>query len=476
MNIVILAAGQGKRMHSDLPKVLHALAGRSLLGHVLDTAHALQPQRICIVHGHGAEQVRAAFELDRAAAAKTQPALQWALQSPQLGTGHAVQQAVPQLDAAAPTLVLYGDVPLTRLETLQRLIEASRQQGGSLAVLTVMLDDPTGYGRIERAQASSPSATVAAGSILRIVEHKDASAAQLAIHEVNTGIMVVPPNRLPGWLSRLSNANAQQEYYLTDLVALAVADGVPVCSASPADAWEVLGVNSRLQLAELERVHQRNVALQLLEQGVALVDPARLDVRGSLHCGRDVSIDINAVFEGEVVLADGVSIGPNCVLRNVRIGAGTRVEAFSHLDQAEIGARCRIGPYARIRPATQLADEVHIGNFVEVKASDIGLGSKANHLAYVGDSTVGARVNIGAGTITCNYDGVNKHRTVIEDDAFIGSDTQLVAPVRVGKGATLGAGTTLTRDAPAGKLTVSRARQSTIENWQRPKKTVAGES
>ena len=476
MNIVILAAGQGKRMHSDLPKVLHALAGRSLLGHVLDTARALQPQRICIVHGHGAEQVRAAFALDRAAAAKTQPRLQWALQSPQLGTGHAVQQALPQLDAAAPTLVLYGDVPLTRLETLQRLIEASRQQGGSLAVLTVMLDDPTGYGRIERAQASPPSATVAAGSILRIVEHKDASAAQRAIREVNTGIMVVPPNRLPGWLSRLSNTNAQQEYYLTDLVALAVADGVPVCSASPADAWEVLGVNSRLQLAELERVHQRNVALQLLEQGVALADPARLDVRGSLHCGRDVSIDINAVFEGSVVLADGVSIGPNCVLRDVRIGAGTRVEAFSHLDQAEIGARCRIGPYARIRPATQLADEVHIGNFVEVKASDIGLGSKANHLAYVGDSTVGARVNIGAGTITCNYDGVNKHRTVIEDDAFIGSDTQLVAPVRVGKGATLGAGTTLTRDAPAGKLTVSRARQSTIENWQRPKKTVAGET
>lgn len=480
MNIVILAAGQGKRMHSDLPKVLHALAGRSLLGHVLDTARALRPQRICIVHGHGAEQVRSAFEADHATGAEQQPTsqlpLQWALQSPQLGTGHAVQQALPQLDAAAPTLVLYGDVPLTRLATLQRLIEASRQQGGSLAVLTVMLDDPAGYGRIERAQASSPSGSAAAGDILRIVEHKDANAAQRAIREVNTGIMVVPANRLPGWLSRLSNANAQQEYYLTDLVALAVADGVPVCSASPTDAWEVLGVNSRLQLAELERVHQRNVALQLLEQGVALADPARLDVRGSLHCGRDVSIDINAVFEGSVVLADGVSIGPNCVLRDVRIGAGTRVEAFSHLDQAEIGARCRIGPYARIRPATQLADEVHVGNFVEVKASDIGIGSKANHLAYVGDSTVGTRVNIGAGTITCNYDGVNKHRTVIEDDAFIGSDTQLVAPVRVGKGATLGAGTTLTRDAPAGKLTVSRARQSTIENWQRPKKTVRGAS
>ncbi|NBQ89476.1 MAG: UDP-N-acetylglucosamine diphosphorylase/glucosamine-1-phosphate N-acetyltransferase, partial [Betaproteobacteria bacterium] len=399
-----LAAGQGKRMHSDLPKVLHALAGRSLLGHVLDTARALRPQRICVVHGHGAERVRAAFEADHATGAEQQPTpqlpLQWALQSPQLGTGHAVQQALPQLDAAAPTLVLYGDVPLTRLETLQRLIEASRQQGGSLAVLTVVLDDPTGYGRIERAQASSPSGSAAAGGILRIVEHKDANAAQRAIREVNTGIMVVPANRLPGWLSRLSNANAQQEYYLTDLVALAVADGVPVCSASPADDWEVLGVNSRLQLAELERVHQRNVALQLLEQGVALADPARLDVRGSLHCGRDVSIDINAVFEGEVVLADGVSIGPNCVLRNVRIGAGTRVEAFSHLDQAEIGARCRIGPYARIRPATQLADEVHIGNFVEVKASDIGIGSKANHLAYVGDSTVGTRVNIGAGTIT----------------------------------------------------------------------------
>ena len=449
MNVVILAAGMGKRMQSALPKVLHPLAGKPLLSHVVDTARALSPSALCVIYGHGGELVP-----QRLAA----PDLQFARQEPQLGTGHAVMQATPWLHDEVPTLILYGDVPLTSADSLRRLLDSAG--GDKLAVLTVELDDPTGYGRIVRKE----------GRIVGIVEQKDASEAQRAIREVNTGIMVAPTPLLKKWLGSLSNDNAQKEYYLTDIVARAVEDGVPVVSAQPAAVWETLGVNSKVQLAELERIHQRNVANALLEQGVTLHDPARLDVRGSLACGRDVTIDINCVFEGTVELEDGVTIGAHCVIRNARIAQGAHIKPFCHIEDATVGAGSLIGPYARLRPGTELAEDVHIGNFVEVKNSTVAAHSKANHLAYVGDATIGSRVNIGAGTITCNYDGANKFRTVIEDDAFIGSDTQLVAPVRVGKGATLGAGTTLTKDAPEGKLTVSRARQVTVENWQRPVK------
>lgn len=448
MNVVILAAGQGKRMHSDVPKVLHPLAGRPLLAHVIATARSLKPGVICVVYGHGGERVRASMG---------EPGLVWALQEPQLGTGHALAQALPHLDTKVPTLVLYGDVPLTRAETLQSLCRAA---GKGLALLTLDLDDPHGYGRIVRSR----------GRIKRIVEEKDATGPERALREINTGIMVLPTARLKKWLAGLKNKNAQKEYYLTDVVAAAVADKVGISSAQPGSAWETLGVNSKAQLAELERVHQRRIAADLMRHGATLADPARIDVRGSLSCARDVSIDVNCVFEGEVALGAGVSVGANCVLRDVTVAAGTRIEPFCHIDAADIGARCRIGPYARLRPGTVLAEEVHIGNFVEVKASQIAARSKANHLAYVGDTTVGSDVNIGAGTITCNYDGANKHRTIIEDDVHIGSDTQLVAPVRVGRGATLGAGTTLTRDAPAGALTVSRAKQVTITGWKRPVK------
>ena len=456
MNIVILAAGLGKRMRSALPKVLHPLAGKPLLAHVIETARSLSPTRLVVVVGHGGERVR---EMVGA------PDVTFATQEQQLGTGHAVMQALDQLDASVPTLVLYGDVPLTRAETLNALVGAAG--GDHLGVLTVHLDDPTGYGRIVRGAAAADGAR---GPVRRIVEHKDADAATRAIREVNTGIMVVPTPMLRRWLGALSNDNAQREYYLTDIVAMAVAEGVTVATAQPAHEWETLGVNSKAQLAQLERIHQFEIARGLLEAGVTLLDPSRLDVRGQLACGVDVTIDVGCVFEGTVKLADGVSVGPHCVIRNATIGAGTRVEAFSHIDGASVGARARIGPYARLRPDAALADEVHIGNFVEVKASTLGARSKANHLAYVGDSTVGRDVNIGAGTITCNYDGANKHRTVIEDDAFIGSDSQLVAPVTVGRGATLGAGTTLTRDAPPGQLTVSRVKQTSIAGWTRPVK------
>ncbi|MDQ5904372.1 MAG: bifunctional UDP-N-acetylglucosamine pyrophosphorylase / glucosamine-phosphate N-acetyltransferase, partial [Pseudomonadota bacterium] len=448
-NVVILAAGQGKRMHSNLPKVLHPLAGKALVEHVIDAARTLLPSGLCVVYGHGGDIVRAALPA---------PDLAWALQEPQLGTGHAVQQALPHLDPSGVTLVLYGDVPLTRPETLKRLLQAAND---GLAVLTVDLADPTGYGRIVRD---------AAGRVVRIVEQKDASPEERAIREVNTGIMAIPTARLAGWLAGLSNNNAQGEYYLTDVIAAAVAEGVPVVAAQPQDEWEVLGVNSKVQLAELERVHQQRIAHDLLESGVRLADPARFDVRGSLNCGRDVAIDVNCVFEGVVELADAVEIGPNCVLKNVKIGPGTRVAAFSHIEDAVVGPDCIIGPYARLRPGAELGPEVHIGNFVEVKNSQIAAQSKANHLAYIGDARIGQRVNIGAGTITCNYDGANKHLTVIEDDAFIGSDTQLVAPVTVGRGATLGAGTTLTKDAPPDALTVSRAKQVSLTGWQRPVK------
>ncbi|MBJ9966955.1 bifunctional UDP-N-acetylglucosamine diphosphorylase/glucosamine-1-phosphate N-acetyltransferase GlmU [Burkholderia seminalis] len=450
MNIVILAAGTGKRMRSALPKVLHPLAGRPLLSHVIDTARTLQPSRLVVVVGHGAEQVEAAVAA---------PDVQFALQSEQLGTGHAVRQALPLLDPAQPTLVLYGDVPLTRASTLRRLVDAARE--GRYGILTVTLDDPTGYGRIVRD---------ASGFVTRIVEQKDASPDQLKIAEINTGIIVTPTAQLSMWLGALKNENAQGEYYLTDVVELAIEAGFEVVTSQPDEDWETLGVNSKAQLAELERIHQRNVADALLADGVTLADPARLDVRGTLRCGRDVSIDVNCVFEGSVTLADNVTIGANCVIRNASVGAGTRIDAFTHIDGAELGAHTVIGPYARLRPGAQLADEAHVGNFVEVKNAVIGHGSKANHLTYIGDADIGARVNIGAGTITCNYDGANKFRTVIEDDVFVGSDTQLVAPVRVGRGVTIAAGTTIWKDVADGVLALNEKTQTAKSGYVRPVK------
>ena len=455
MNVVILAAGMGKRMQSALPKVLHPLAGKPLLQHVIDTARLLRPSKLCVIYGHGGAAVP---EMVATLARAGEAPIDTALQQPQLGTGHAVMQAVPQLDENAPTLVLYGDVPLTTADSLRRLVEAAGSD--KLGILTVEQANPFGLGRIVREN----------GRIVRIVEEKDANEAERAIREINSGIMSIPTRHLKRWLAALSNNNAQGEYYLTDIVSQAVSDGVEVVSASPSGEWEVAGVNSKVQLAELERRHQLNIATALLEKGVTVMDPARLDVRGELVCGRDVVIDVGCVFEGTVELADGVKVGPHCVLVNARVGAGAHIKPFTHIEDAAVGAASQIGPYARLRPGTELGEDVHIGNFVEVKNSKVAAHSKANHLAYVGDATVGSRVNIGAGTITCNYDGANKFRTVIEDDAFIGSDSQLVAPVTVGKGATLGAGTTLTKDAPAGKLTISRPKQMTIEGWSRPVK------
>ena len=452
MNIVILAAGMGKRMQSSLPKVLHPLAGKPLLSHVIDTARSLEletPSSLCVIYGHGGEQVPMLISAPDIACAK---------QEPQLGTGHAVAQAIPFLRDDEPTLILYGDVPLIQAKSLQRLIAVAGNN--QLAILTAEMCDPTGLGRIVRK----------AGKVTAIIEQKDANETQRAITEINTGIMIAPTTQLKRWLTALSNNNAQGEYYLTDIVAQAVAEGVTVTTAQPDALWETLGVNSKIQLAELERIHQKNIAQSLLEQGVTLLDPARIDVRGSLHCGRDVSIDVGCVFEGKVTLEDGVNVSAHCVIKNAHIGAGAQIKPFCHIEESEVGAQSQIGPYARLRPGTVLAQDVHIGNFVEIKNSQIAAQSKANHLAYIGDATIGSRVNIGAGTITCNYDGANKFRTVIEDDAFIGSDSQLVAPVTVGKGATIGAGTTLTKDAPEGKLTVSRPKQMTIDNWQRPQK------
>jgi bifunctional UDP-N-acetylglucosamine pyrophosphorylase/glucosamine-1-phosphate N-acetyltransferase len=455
LNIVILAAGQGKRMQSSRPKVLHTIAGRSMLAHVLDRARALAADNIVVVIGHGAEQIQQVFV--------AQQDLQFATQQPQLGTGHAVLQAAALLKEEGRddvTIVLYGDVPLVQTASLQALLNA---RGQGLAVLTELLPDPTGYGRIVRD---------AQGQVQAIVEHKDATAEQRAITEVNTGILAAPTAQLKKWLAQLTNNNAQGEYYLTDIIGMAVTEGLAVNVAHPGAAYETLGVNSRAQQAQLERLWQLELAQRQLETGVTLADPARIDIRGNLSCDQDVFIDVGCVFEGNVSLGAGVYVGAHCVLRNVTIGAGTRIEPFSHLDQAVVGAEAKIGPYARLRPGAALADRAHVGNFVEIKNARLGVDSKANHLAYIGDADIGERVNIGAGTITCNYDGVNKHRTIIEDDAFIGSDTQLVAPVRVGRGATLGAGTTLTRDAPPEKLTVSRAKQLTIEGWKRPVKKV----
>ena len=450
LEILILAAGKGTRMRSALPKVLHKLAGKALLGHVVDTAHALGAAQTCVVYGFGGEAVPQAMADDK---------LTFVLQAEQHGTGHAVKQALPRLSDDGVTLVLYGDVPLTHTRTLQPLVTAA--QAGKLGLLTVKLAQPDGYGRIVRD---------ADGRVRRIVEHKDATTTERAIQEVNTGILAVATRRLRQWIDELKNDNAQGEYYLTDIIALAVRDGVGVETYQPGYEWEVLGVNSKAQLAELERIHQGEIAQALLEAGVTLMDPARLDVRGALSCGRDVVIDVNCVFEGHVELGDGVQVGANCVLRNVKVAAGTHIDAFTLIDDAEIGEAGRLGPFSRIRPGTRLARDVHVGNFVEIKNSLIDDGSKINHLSYVGDTTMGKRVNIGAGTITCNYDGANKHRTLIEDDVFVGSDTQLVAPVTVGRGATLGAGTTLTRNAPAGELTLSRAKQLTVSGWKRPVK------
>jgi len=454
MNIVILAAGQGKRMKSALPKVLHAIAGRPMLSHVLDTARSVGADaglvRPIVVVGHGGDAVRAAYV--------GADDLVFVTQATQLGTGHAVQQAVPHLNDARPTLVLYGDVPLTTAATLRRLVAAA---GNGVALLTVRLADPSGYGRIVRD---------AGGSVVRIVEEKDATAAERAIDEINTGILVAPTAQLKTWLAALSNHNAQGEYYLTDVIAQAVAVGVPVSAVVLADPDEALGVNSPAQLAEVERIAQRRTAAALMESGVRLADPARIDVRGSVEAGADVFIDVGCVFEGRVVLGDGVRIGPHNLLRDCTIGAGTELFGFCYLESATIGSLARIGPFARMRPTVTLGDEVHIGNFVEVKNSQLSAGSKANHLAYVGDASVGQRVNIGAGTIIANYDGANKHRTVIGDDAHTGSNSVLVAPLDIGAGATIGAGSTISKDAPAGKLTVARAKQVTLEHWKRPTK------
>ncbi len=448
LNIVILAAGKGTRMHSDTPKVLHALAGEPLLQHVLDTAVALEPGRTCVVYGHGGEAVPEAMVADAAS---------FVVQEPQLGTGHAVQQAMPQLQDDSHTLVLYGDVPLIQATTLKQLL----QSRDKLNLLTLRMDNPTGYGRIVRNDA---------GKVTSIVEEKDASPSQKAICEVNTGILSAPTHLLRNWLARLGNNNAQGEYYLTDIVAMAVAEGLEVSTTQPSHDWEVMGINSKVQLAELERIWQNEQALRLMQQGVTLADPARIDIRGKLTCGRDVEIDVGCIFEGEVHLGGKVKVGAYTIIRNSKIDAGTHIAPYSHIDSASVGDNCRIGPYARLRPGTQLHKDVHVGNFVEIKNSEIKAGSKANHLSYIGDSSVGSRVNIGAGTITCNYDGVNKHRTIIEDDVFIGSDTQLIAPVTVKRGSTIGAGSTITREAPENALTLSRAKQLTVPGWQRPVK------
>jgi bifunctional UDP-N-acetylglucosamine pyrophosphorylase/glucosamine-1-phosphate N-acetyltransferase len=450
LGVVILAAGQGTRMRSSLPKVLHKLAGRPLLQHVISTAGALEPEQIVVVYGHGGEQVPAAFSAD---------GLTWVEQAEQLGTGHAVEQALPALKDADRVLVLYGDVPLTEVSTLSALIDAAADT--DLALLTVELENPTGYGRIVRAQN---------GSIQRIVEQKDAAPEELAIREINTGILVADRARLEQWIERLENDNAQGEFYLTDIVEAAVKEGIEVRSAQPADFDEVKGVNDRMQLAELERHYQRRQAQQLMRQGVTLRDPARFDLRGTLSVGQDVEIDINVLLEGDISLGDGVRIGANTVIRNSSIAADTQINENCVIEQATIGQKCLIGPFTRMRPNAVLAESVRIGNFVEVKKSNIGEGSKINHLSYVGDTSVGKAVNIGAGTITCNYDGANKHQTIIGDNAFIGSDTQLVAPVEVGAGATIGAGSTITQNAPPETLSLSRSKQVSLKGWRRPVK------
>lgn len=450
LNIVILAAGKGTRMHSNLPKVLHQVGAKPILGHVIDCAKSLNPHKMIVVYGFGGETVKQAFAHED---------IIWVHQAEQHGTGHAVQQAAPHLEADAHTLILLGDVPLIDAEVCGKLV---KQGQNKLAILSFNKPDPSEYGRIVRNNT---------GGVTAIVEHKDATPAQREIKEVNTGIMAMPNAALLNWLSKLTNNNAQGEYYLTDIVALAVQDKIDVVAEITADEWSVTGINSKTDLAQIERIHQSRIAQQLLQQGVTLKDPARLDVRGNLNCGRDVEIDVNCVFEGKVTLGDEVKIAANCVIKNAVIAAGTKVAAFTHIDDTEIGENASIGPFARLRPGTKLQADTHIGNFVELKNAQVDVGSKVNHLSYVGDATVGKNVNIGAGTITCNYDGANKFRTVIEDEAFIGSDSQLVAPVTIGRGATIAAGSTITRDAPADQLTFCRAKeQRSIAGWKRPQK------
>jgi bifunctional UDP-N-acetylglucosamine pyrophosphorylase / glucosamine-1-phosphate N-acetyltransferase len=448
--VVILAAGEGKRMKSALPKVLQPLAGVPLLKRVVDAARALNPASVTVVYGHAGEAVRAALAQEK---------VTWVLQQERRGTGHAVQQALPHIGDDARVLVLYGDVPLIRVQTLEELLLSAGNDG--VALLSVELADPDGYGRIVRN---------ARGQVQKIVEQKDASARELKLREGNTGVLVAPARRLRAWLGQVRPHNAQGEYYLTDVIALAVKAKVPVRPLIAPTATEVLGVNDKVQLSQLEAAWRAEVAVRLMRAGVTLADPARLDVRGTLEHGTDVSLDVNVVIEGRVVLGERVRIGPGCVLRNCEVGAGTEVFAHCVIDGAVIGPDCSIGPFARLRPSSALAGGVHIGNFVEVKNSRLGAGSKANHLAYVGDAELGARVNIGAGTIVANYDGAHKHRTLVGDDVHTGSNSVLVAPITVGPGATVAAGSTVTHEVPAGKLTVARARQATVDDWQRPQK------
>jgi bifunctional UDP-N-acetylglucosamine pyrophosphorylase/glucosamine-1-phosphate N-acetyltransferase len=449
LSIVILAAGQGTRMRSDLPKVLQPLAGKPLLAHVLACADALGADDVCVVYGHGGEAVQTAF-----------PAIgvRWALQAEQLGTGHAVQQAMPDTPSASRVLILAGDTPLLQSATLNRLLEETPDTG--MAVLTVDMDDPTGYGRIVRNDEG----------ISHIVEHKDASEDELALTEINTGVILCPSESLKNWLASLSNDNSQGEYYLTDIIAMAVADGVKVHGIKADSSVEVMGINDKKQLAEAERALQARLVDELMAEGVGFADPARVDIRGTLSCGKDVFIDINAVFEGDVYLGDGTKIESNNLIRDSRLGAGNVIHSNCHIEGASTGKSCEIGPFARLRPGAELANEVKIGNFVEVKKSTIADGSKVNHLTYIGDAEIGSGVNVGAGTITCNYDGVNKHKTTIGDDASIGSNVNLVAPVSIGKGATVGAGSTISKSIPEGVLTVARAKQKNIEDWTRPNK------
>ncbi|MBY0474603.1 MAG: bifunctional UDP-N-acetylglucosamine diphosphorylase/glucosamine-1-phosphate N-acetyltransferase GlmU [Nitrosomonas sp.] len=451
LNVVILAAGAGKRMHSSLPKVLHTLAGRPLLTHVINTARKLSPNKICVVIGHGGETIRQTIIGDD---------LTWVIQEQQLGTGHALMQALSQLSDDGLTLILYGDVPLVSMQTLRQLLVVA--DGRNCAVLSTIIVNPFGYGRIVR--------DIETGAVTAIVEQKDASAEQQDIHEINTGIMLIPNVYLHKWLPTIKNENTQQEYYLTDLIEMAVKNGIHVASSQVESFWEVMGVNNKLQLAELERHFQKYCANKLLDEGVSLIDPLRIDIRGELICGADVEIDINCIFEGTVKLGNHVQVGAHCILRNATVATGSIIRPYSMMEDVEIGENCKIGPYARIRPGTRLASEVQIGNFVEVKNSQMGVGSKTNHLSYIGDSCVGKNVNIGAGTITCNYDGANKHATIIEDDVFIGSDTQLVAPVKISKGSTIGAGSTITKETPANQLTLSRSKQVSIVGWRRPPK------
>jgi len=450
LHIIILAAGQGTRMKSALPKVLHPIAHKPLLQHVLDVAHELGAAHIHVVYGHGGEAVKNAFP---------EYAVNWVLQDQQLGTGHAVEQVMPAVPDQQQVLILYGDVPLIRKATLAKLIDASAS--GCLGLLTAELPQPTGYGRIIRD---------AKGAVVKIVEEKDASEQQKRITEINTGMLALNSTQLKKWLSQLENNNAQAEFYLTDVIGMAAAEGVTINTVNPAVLTEIEGVNNKMQLAQLERVYQMQQADQLMQQGVTLRDPARIDIRGELEVGRDVTIDVNVIFEGKVKLGNGVNIGPNNVIKDSILADNVVVQANCVIDSANVGERCEVGPFARVRPGTQLAENVKVGNFVEIKKSSVNAGSKINHLSYIGDTTMGKNVNIGAGTITCNYDGANKHQTVIGDNAFIGSDTQLVAPVEVGANATIGAGSTITHDAPKGELTLSRSPQQTRNGWKRPVK------